>query len=79
MFNFVSTIAKSLSQTQAPATTTAVTPRSNNPFCGGHVFINSEAQSSKTYAKNRPLEGGYFAGYYNGKPNIVGKKLFIEV
>ena len=31
------------------------------------------------YAKNRPVKGGYFAGYYNGKPNIVGQRLFVEV
>ena len=31
------------------------------------------------YAKNKPVQGGYFAGYYNGKPNIVGTRLFVEV
>ena len=31
-----------------------------------------------TYGQNRPVVGGYFAGYYNNRPNIVGRKLFIE-
>ena len=30
-------------------------------------------------AWNKPVKGGYFAGYYNGKQNIVGRRLFIEV
>ena len=33
---------------------------------------------SKTFAVNKPVKGGYFAGYYNGKQNIVGRRLFIE-
>ena len=36
-------------------------------------------RGNENYAKNTPVLGGYFAGYYNGKPNIVGRKLFIEV
>ncbi len=61
----------------APQTTqTAVIETKNeyNPF--ENPFIQS--QPSKTYAVNKPVKGGYFAGYYNGKPNIVGQKLFIE-
>ena len=30
------------------------------------------------YGQNRPVVGGYFAGYYNNQPNIVGRRLFIE-
>ena len=46
----------------------------------GNPFISSAAAAkSEFYAKNKPVQGGYFAGYYNGKPNIVGRKLFIEV
>lgn len=46
----------------------------------GNPFISSAATSkSEFYAKNKPVQGGYFAGYYNGKPNIVGQRLFIEV
>ena len=42
-------------------------------------FLTTSFGSSSTYGKNQPVTGGYFAGYYNGKPNIVGRKLFIEV
>jgi hypothetical protein len=46
----------------------------NNPF--ENPFI--QPQRSSSYAVNKPVKGGYFAGYYNGKPNIVGRRLFIE-
>ena len=52
-----------------------------NPFATqtGNPFVNSfSGNSSPYYGKNRPVAGGYFAGYYNGKPNIVGTRLFIE-
>ncbi len=42
-----------------------VTPQNRNPFA--------------TYGQNKPVAGGYFAGYYNNQPNIVGRRLFIEV
>ncbi len=42
----------------------------------GNPFVQSPQKS--TYAVNKPVKGGYFAGYYNGKPNIVGRRLFIE-
>ncbi len=45
-----------------------------NPF--ENPFV--QMPSRKNYAVNRPVKGGYFAGYYNGKPNIVGRRLFIE-
>ncbi len=46
----------------------------------GNPFIAaSQNPKSEFYAKNKPVQGGYFAGYYNGKANIVGQKLFIEV
>lgn len=51
---------------------------SGNPF--GNPFVNVAGRSSfATYAQNRPVSGGYFAGYYNNKPNIVGQRLFVEV
>lgn len=50
-------------------------PFSNNPF----VNYNGNRYNSNTYAKNTPVRGGYFAGYYNGKANIVGQRLFVEV
>ncbi len=49
-------------------------PYDNNPF----VTYNGNTISN-TYGKNQPVRGGYFAGYINGKQNIVGQRLFIEV
>ena len=51
------------------------TKSSYNPF--ENPFVQQQSQSS-SYGINKPVRGGYFAGYYNGKPNIVGRKLFIE-
>lgn len=45
-----------------------------NPF--ENPFVQTPQRNN--YAINKPVKGGYFAGYYNGKPNIVGRKLFIE-
>ena len=50
-------------------------PFSNNPF----VYMSAKKTTMETYAKNCPVKGGYFAGYYNNKPNIVGQRLFLEV
>ena len=72
-FNLVS-----LLQTISAPTTTQVAPThvsSNNPFASSDIFKTK----NEFYGKNKPVAGGYFAGYYNGKPNIVGRKLFIEV
>lgn len=79
--NLLSLISKSAS---APSTTSVVqvTPKkSNNPFSSeNNVFLTNTSFGSKaSYGKNEPISGGYFAGYYNNKPNIVGRKLFIEV
>ena len=59
----------------ALATTASTTTINGNPF--GNPFVNTGRYSG--YAKNRPVAGGYFAGYYNNKPNIVGQRLFLEV
>ena len=54
----------------------SVNTKSNyNPF--ENPFVNQQSKASN-YGINKPVKGGYFAGYYNGKPNIVGRKLFIE-
>ena len=45
-----------------------------NPF--ENPFVQTKSNSN--YAINKPVKGGYFAGYYNGQPNIVGRRLFIE-
>ena len=54
------------------------TPTYENPFANPFVS-SSSTQSNPFYGKNKPVVGGYFAGYYNGKPNIVGTRLFVEV
>ncbi len=58
-----------------------LTPMIESTKVGGNPFISSSTSAGKSefYAKNKPVQGGYFAGYYNGKPNIVGQRLFIEV
>ncbi len=55
---------------------------SSNPFTygGENPFVNSQSSNPfATYGQNKPVAGGYFAGYYNNQPNIVGRRLFIEV
>lgn len=76
------TNAYATTKTQRPV---QVTPKTTgyNPFAqensNANPFMNSNFKGMENYAKNAPVQGGYFAGYYNGKPNIVGRKLFIEV
>lgn len=75
----VSNIVSLLSKAFMPSTTqksTAVTRVSNNPFAS--PFVTSSSNRNYSYAKNNPVQGGYFAGYYNGKANIVGQRLFVE-
>ncbi len=59
----------------APVIREASNPYGNNPF----VSYNNKSFNTQYYAQNRPVKGGYFAGYYNGKQNIVGRRLFVEV
>jgi len=54
------------------------TTTSSNPFANPFVSFQG-AESYSAYGTNKPVRGGYFAGYYNNKPNIVGQRLFIEV
>ena len=80
--NLVSVLTKSLSQTSQTTSVTQVAPKTQNPFAqksNENPFLSTTFGSSTSYGKNQPVAGGYFAGYYNGKPNIVGRKLFIEV
>ena len=52
---------------------------SSNPFASNNPFVQSRHDNPfATYGQNRPVVGGYFAGYYNNQPNIVGRRLFIE-
>ena len=63
---------------QAPS----IKKTSSNPFAYGNEnpFVTSQNSNPfETYGQNRPVAGGYFAGYYNNQPNIVGRRLFIEV
>lgn len=48
-----------------------------NPFATPFITVQSKRQVF--YGKNNPVPGGYFAGYYNDKQNIVGRKLFVNV
>lgn len=63
--------------------TPTVQRKSTNPFANdfSNPFVVSASTSNpfRSYGQNRPVQGGYFAGYYNNKPNIVGQRLFIEV
>lgn len=65
---------------QAPTVTTPTVREVSNPY-GNNPFVsyNANSFSNRFYAQNKPVKGGYFAGYYNGKQNIVGRRLFIEV
>lgn len=75
--NLVSMITKSVQTTK---TAPVAAKKSYNPFAEDkNPFLGSNFSSAADYGKNTPVSGGYFAGYYNGKPNIVGRKLFIEV
>lgn len=78
--NLVSLITKTLNTNQTALVAKPVSS-SNNPFASKseNPFLSTTFGSSATYGKNQPVAGGYFAGYYNGQPNIVGRKLFIEV
>ncbi len=54
----------------------------SNPFAqsSGNPFVTAKGSNPFAYyGQNRPVAGGYFAGYYNNQPNIVGRRLFIEV
>ena len=78
--NLVSLISKSLYQ--APIQATNPVSQKTTSFGGKsrNIFLDGGTSSiSYNYAKNQPVEGGYFAGYLNNKINIVGRKLFIEV
>jgi len=74
--NIVSLISKAFLPSTTKTTSTALRPISSNPFA--NPFMTSTAKTNYSYAKNNPIQGGYFAGYYNGKANIVGQRVFVE-
>lgn len=78
--NIAGFIAKALNPQKSTAIA-PVRPTSANPFANqsSNPFMSNTSVNSSFYGKNQPVRGGYFAGYYNGKPNIVGKRLFLEV
>lgn len=80
MANIVSLISNALvERTHQPIQQSPIRPIQGNPFAGENPFVNYNANKiSALYAQNKPIQGGYFAGYHNGKPNIVGQRLFIE-
>jgi len=77
-----STVTNMINNVIKPNTLVPVTPTvrpvvTENPFA--QPFIATQQRKENFYGKNNPVNGGYFAGYYNGKQNIVGRKLFINV
>lgn len=76
--NIVNLFSKAMSTNGVNKTTALkTTSSSSNPF--GNPFVSTmQSGSSSSYAKNNPVRGGYFAGYYNGRANIVGQRLFVE-
>ncbi len=74
--NIINLFSRALTQPSVVQQTTAVKPVANgNPF---NPFVTKSENMYDNYAKNKPVKGGYFAGYYNNKPNVVGQRLFIE-
>ena len=78
-------ITKLLENVFAPITmvqTRGISNTNSNPFANysGNPFVSTSGQNPfADYGQNKPVAGGYFAGYYNNQPNIVGRRLFIEV
>ena len=62
-------------------TATGINKASSNPFSAeANPFVTAQNSNPfADYGQNKPVPGGYFAGYYNNQPNIVGRRLFIEV
>ncbi len=70
--------------TSAPKVqSSSISRTGSNPFAQGgstgNPFVTSMDNLFVNYGQNKPVSGGYFAGYYNNQPNIVGRRLFIEV
>ena len=74
MSNFVSLLSNVL--VSSPTFRAGEIKRTNSRNTS-NPFSTSENPFA-TYGQNRPVIGGYFAGYYNNQPNIVGRRLFIE-
>ena len=82
MLEIVNILSKALSAQSAVPSKSVAAARSSNPFVSysGNPFVTAQGSSPfASYGQNKPVAGGYFAGYYNNRPNIVGRRLFIEV
>lgn len=83
MAGIVNLLARVLTSSPSVQTTAISRARtSSNPFASldGNPFVSGKNSNPfAAYGQNRPVVGGYFAGYYNNQPNIVGRRLFIEV
>lgn len=78
MLNRIVNLANRVFQPSQIGNVAPVSPKSNsNPFA--NPFIAQVSNQPSFLGRNAPFKGGYFAGYYNGKPNIVGSRLFLEV
>lgn len=82
----MSTILNGLAQlinpsrfSSVPALAAETTQLQKASQISGNPFIGPTSTNKDIYGKNMPVPGGYFAGYYEGKPNIVGRKLFIMI
>lgn len=76
--NIVNLFSKAITTKTVQKSTAITKVNTGNPFANPFVTA-SNTNSFATYAKNKPVKGGYFAGYHNGKANIVGQRLFVEV
>ena len=82
MAGIVNLLSRVLTSSPMVQTTSISGSRSTNPFASssGNPFVTPQnGNPFAFYGKNRPVAGGYFAGYYYYLPNIVGRRLFIEV
>ncbi len=79
--NIVNLLTKVLANPTLGTGAITKTKSSSNPFASsGNPFVTShDGNPFANYGQNKPVPGGYFAGYYNNQPNIVGRRLFIEV
>ena len=82
MAGIVKLLANVLTSTTPMVNTAGIakTGSSGNPFAAGaNPFVTAQSSNPfADYGQNKPVPGGYFAGYYNNQPNIVGRRLFIE-
>ncbi len=76
MINRISSFVNSIFGSQYVNKVSAKTTDINNPFASSS---NASSYTPQNYVKNNPVPGGYFRGYHNGKPNIVGSRLLVDV